>query len=79
MAHVVESVMGVFSADFSADLDKDMQNYWALDENEAADTPSPLLFIGFPSAKDPTWESRYPGNKLSAKSRVIWRIKILEN
>ena len=23
--------------------------------------PYPFYFIGFPSAKDPTWESRYPG------------------
>ncbi len=25
------------------------------------DKPYPALFIGFPSAKDPSWESRYPG------------------
>ncbi len=23
--------------------------------------PYPFFFIGFPSAKDPSWESRYPG------------------
>jgi len=28
---------------------------------EASETPYPLLFVGFPSAKDPTWEERYPG------------------
>jgi len=27
----------------------------------AVSKPYPLLFIGFPSAKDPTWEQRYPG------------------
>ena len=53
---------------FSPDLDKDMQKYWSMDEHEAADTFSPLLFIGFPSAKDPSWESRYPGNTL------MWKI-----
>ena len=47
---------------FSPELDKDMKKYWSLDEDEAASTYSPMLFIGFPSAKDPSWESRYPGN-----------------
>ena len=45
----------------SSDLDRDMQLYWDLEESEAVDMFSPLLFIGFPSAKDPTWERRYPG------------------
>jgi len=35
--------------------------YQALSLEEAVAKPYPLLFIGFPSAKDPSWEERYPG------------------
>lgn len=38
--------------------------YQDLSLEEAVSKPYPLLFIGFPSAKDPTWEQRYPGDHL---------------
>ena len=28
---------------------------------EAADSECPLMFISFPSAKDPSWEQKFPG------------------
>lgn len=37
--------------------------------------PYPAIFIGFPSAKDPTWESRYPGEMVTSskpKINLIW-------
>ena len=30
---------------------------------DVLDKPYPFYFIGFPSAKDPSWDGRYPGNK----------------
>ena len=57
------------------------QNYWAftdshLDEatkrfldlpaEEAGVTDIPLLFISFPSSKDPTWDQRFPGKTTCA-------------
>ena len=40
---------------------KDLHDYLAMSREEALNSPIPLLFVSFPSAKDPTWESRYPG------------------
>jgi all-trans-retinol 13,14-reductase len=55
-----------------AELGLDGTNIWAhsgpeIDAEIAAyeadphDTPMPLYFISFPSAKDPSWQERYPG------------------
>uniref|UniRef100_A0A8C9FIF5 All-trans-retinol 13,14-reductase n=1 Tax=Pavo cristatus TaxID=9049 RepID=A0A8C9FIF5_PAVCR len=41
-------------------LDQIMQRYYNSSREEAA-TNIPLLFVTSPSAKDPTWEMRYPG------------------
>ena len=35
--------------------------YIALPADEVGKTDIPLLFISFPSTKDPTWNDRYPG------------------
>ena len=48
----------IFTSD---DPGKDLHDYLALSREDAVHTPIPLLFVSFPSAKDPTWESRYPG------------------
>jgi len=40
------------------------QDYKTFTESNLEDVlhkPYPFYFIGFPSAKDPTWEARYPG------------------
>ncbi|NWV12932.1 RETST reductase, partial [Ptilonorhynchus violaceus] len=47
------------------DLDGMMKHYLASSREEAANN-IPVLFITSPSAKDPTWEMRYPG-----KSTVV--------
>jgi len=48
------------------DLDAAIEKYCAKSLEEAANQPIPLLFISFPSAKDPTWETRYPGKSTCA-------------
>jgi len=40
---------------------KDLHDYLALSREDALNTHLLLLFVSFPSAKDPTWEDRYPG------------------
>ncbi|KAK3603231.1 hypothetical protein CHS0354_007560 [Potamilus streckersoni] len=45
----------------SIELQKMIEEYFALRVEEAADLDAPFCFISFPSAKDPSWEYRYPG------------------
>ncbi|KAL3857331.1 hypothetical protein ACJMK2_012009 [Sinanodonta woodiana] len=45
----------------SFELQKMIEEYLALSVEEAAELDAPFYFISFPSAKDPSWESRYPG------------------
>ncbi|KAM9585431.1 LOW QUALITY PROTEIN: all-trans-retinol 13,14-reductase-like [Trichechus inunguis] len=44
---------------FDTDMDKAMERYLSAPREEAA-AHIPLLFISFPSAKDSTWEDRFP-------------------
>lgn len=44
---------------FDTDMDKAMERYISLPREKAANH-IPLLFIASPSAKDPTWEDRFP-------------------
>lgn len=44
---------------FDTDMDKAMERYLSTPREKAA-AHIPLLFIGSPSAKDPTWEDRFP-------------------
>uniref|UniRef100_A0A8C3VUY9 All-trans-retinol 13,14-reductase n=1 Tax=Catagonus wagneri TaxID=51154 RepID=A0A8C3VUY9_9CETA len=44
---------------FDTDMDKAMERYLAMPREKAA-AHMPLLFISSPSAKDPTWEDRFP-------------------
>ncbi|XP_072807644.1 all-trans-retinol 13,14-reductase-like [Vicugna pacos] len=44
---------------FDTDMDKAMERYLSKPRDEAA-AHMPILFIASPSAKDPTWEDRYP-------------------
>ncbi|XP_057597226.1 all-trans-retinol 13,14-reductase isoform X2 [Hippopotamus amphibius kiboko] len=44
---------------FDTDMDKAMERYLSLPRNKAVEH-MPFLFIVFPSAKDPTWEDRFP-------------------
>lgn len=38
---------------------------------EALESEVPLCFVSFPSAKDPEWAKRYPGEKTTNKSFQI--------
>ena len=38
-------------------------DYNDLTADEAEDADIPVMFLSFPSTKDPTWEEKYPGNK----------------
>nr|XP_006819612.1 PREDICTED: putative all-trans-retinol 13,14-reductase-like [Saccoglossus kowalevskii] len=48
------------------DLDKQSRDFLSLSGDEIENQDIPLLFISFPSAKDPTWEERYPGKSTCA-------------
>jgi len=48
----------------SNDLSGISQEFFDMSANEAASSPVPLLFISFPSPKDPTFEQRYPGKSV---------------
>lgn len=43
------------------DLQKQLDHYISLGPDEASQAPAPLLFISFPSTKDPTFPDRFPG------------------
>lgn len=57
----------------TADLDLQKANYWIYPEGQYdhdanveaftndPDAPFPVVYVSFPSAKDPTWDERYPG------------------
>lgn len=45
----------------SENLQKDAEAYISRSGKECGKSPIPLLFISFPSTKDPTWEKRFPG------------------
>ncbi|NXX59254.1 RETST reductase, partial [Scopus umbretta] len=47
------------------DLDEIINQYLASSREEAAKM-TPILFVSCPSAKDPTWETRYPGKSTLA-------------
>ena len=44
-----------------ADLDGTVDKFVKLTPEEAMTSPTPLMFISFPSTKDPTYNDRYPG------------------
>ncbi|XP_028710992.1 all-trans-retinol 13,14-reductase [Peromyscus leucopus] len=44
---------------FDTDMDKAMQRYVSMPKEKAPEH-IPLIFIAFPSSKDPTWEDRFP-------------------
>lgn len=43
------------------DLDKITKDYLEMDPSTVGTEDIPLLFISFPSTKDPEWDKRYPG------------------
>lgn len=43
------------------DLDKGLDDFLSLPIEKVGNTDVPLLFISFPSTKDPTWDERFPG------------------
>ncbi|XP_014674280.1 PREDICTED: putative all-trans-retinol 13,14-reductase isoform X2 [Priapulus caudatus] len=45
----------------SSDIDGELEKYLKLSQDEAAESPIPLLFLSFPSAKDSTYNERHPG------------------
>ena len=47
------------------DIDQISRDYLNLSAEQARDADVPLLFISFPSAKDPSHKERYPGSYLS--------------
>ena len=59
----------------SADPGQDLHDYLAMSREEAANSSIPLLFVSFPSAKDPTWETKYPNKStciIVTMSNLAW-------
>lgn len=50
----------------SNEFDEIFENYINLSDSEAGNSDIPLLFISFPSTKDPTWDDRFPGKTTCA-------------
>lgn len=50
----------------NADLDGVYEKYVKLSPDEVMKSPVPLLFVSFPSTKDPTYNDRYPGKTTCA-------------
>ena len=48
------------------DVIKVVDKYFALSPEEARDSSVPLMFVSFPSSKDPTFNDRYPGKSTCA-------------
>lgn len=46
-------------------LDKSVSDYLAMDAQEAAASDAPLMFVSFPSLKDPTWAQRAAPDRLT--------------
>lgn len=53
-----------------------MKRYLASSREEAANN-IPLLFVTSPSAKDPTWEMRYPGKTDTQPQMLVRGFKAL--
>ena len=49
---------------YSKHLEQDMYAYTSLSLEEATESECPMMFVSFPSAKDPNWEQKYPGKYL---------------
>ena len=49
-----------------SDLDASLKKYINLTPEEARNSPVPLIFVSFPSSKDPTYNDRYPGKSTCA-------------
>ena len=45
----------------SENVEEQIRNYSSLTVREAVNTECPFMFISFPSAKDPSWDEKYPG------------------
>jgi len=54
----------------SSDSEKDTLDYFESDRETAMDTEVPLLFISFPSAKDPEWNN-HPGRKGKSTCAIV--------
>jgi len=54
----------------SNDSEKDALDYFSSDREKAMDTEVPLLFISFPSAKDPEW-TQHPGREGKATCAIV--------
>jgi len=42
--------------------DRRAAEYLSMSREDAASADVPLMFVSFPSAKDSSWEERYPGS-----------------
>ena len=61
--HKTEKIQPIINLFYfiSENVDELIRNYSSLTVREAANTECPFMFISFPSAKDPSWDEKYPG------------------
>lgn len=52
---------------FRANVEEEYRQYLAKTPEEVAELECPMMFISFPSAKDPHWEEKNPGNMCTLK------------
>ena len=50
----------------SNEPDKDTKKFLSMTREEAANSEIPIMFLSFPSTKDPTWNKRYPNKTTCA-------------
>ena len=55
------NIISIFWITSSNDLNKISLDYLTMPQEKAANGDVPLMFITFPSARDPTYHDRYPG------------------
>ena len=49
----------------SPNIEQAFEDYMALPLDKVREAEAPLMFISFPSAKDPTWHERNPSNPIT--------------
>ena len=56
------TIVMISLCDYSIDYEKDLEEFRTKSLEEATEMECPLMYISSPSAKDSSYEERYPGN-----------------
>ena len=61
----------MWTKDGAEDLDEITHSYLQRSQKNATDGPVPMLFISFPSAKDPLWNKKHPGKSTASTEKIF--------